>query len=155
MAIDPNADAYSTLWEQALAPLVTGQHFDDNGVAVNVSGDDPSLPQMDPTGALTIPTDDGGVLIQFGSGTDEQQAQDFDGYHYENLAILISDSTRGQVADDLIQGVEQDDRDRAQWLNNRAKGIDLLALAMEAPRTDASSSSGSMEGMSSIRNPLL
>src|SRR5262245_6142749 len=99
MAIDPNSDVYSTLWEQALAPLA-GQHFDDNGVAVNVNGAGPSMPNMDPTGAIEIPTDDGGVLIQFGSGTEEQQAQDFDGYHYENLAILVSDSTRGQVADD-------------------------------------------------------
>lgn len=147
------SDAFSQLWERAMAPLANAPS--DHGVEVQVEGGGDAMPDMDPSGAMHIPTEDGGVVIQFpGVGAaDDEDAEGFD--HDENLALRISDSARGLIADDLSTAIEQDDRDRSQWLSNRAKGIDLLALALEPPRSDASSSTGSMEGMSSIRNPLL
>jgi hypothetical protein len=156
MALPATSDAFSTLWERAMAPLANApgdNRGGDHGVDVQIEGGE-ALPEFDQSGALNIPTDDGGVVIQFPGAFNDEAGDEF-GDHDANLALEISDSARGLIADDLSQAIEQDDRDRAQYLANRAKGIDLLALALEPPRTDASSSTGSMEGMSSIRNPLL
>lgn len=150
MAINPAFDEYSHMFESAMARLVQPA----GGVEVAIEGEDISQPQMSPSGALTIPTEDGGVIVQFPgafSREDEDESDDFE----RNLALEIPEGELGRIADDLILGIQQDDADRKEWLDTRAKGIDLLALKIESPRSDAGGSAAPLEGMSSVRNPLL
>ncbi len=147
---NPSSDAYSRIWESEMGRLANPEPSPQGDVTVNVQSDAGDVPAVGPDGAVTIPTDDGGVIVQFPGAF--SGADDDDGDHDANLAELIDEGSLGLVGDDLIRGIEQDDLDRGKYLANLAKGIDLLALALEGPRSDASSG---MEGMATVRNPLL
>lgn len=134
-----------------MSRLASPQAEPQGDVTVNVQSDDGTVPAMDPNGAVNIPTEDGGVIVQF-PGAFAGNDDDDDGDHDENLAERIDEGSLGLIGDDTVRGIEQDDLDRSKYLTNLAKGIDLLALALEGPRSDAG---GAMEGMSTVRNPLL
>jgi hypothetical protein len=74
--------------------------------------------------------------------------------HDANLAEQLEDDVLSAIASDLIEGIEEDNRSRAEWLSNRSKAVTLLGLMTENPRTDASSGAA-VEGMSTVRHPLL
>src|SRR5690606_19568926 len=69
----------------------------------------------------------------------------------ENLAELIPEIELGRIAEDLLQGIENDDASRRQWLTDREKGIELLGLKIE----EAKSLPGGSGTISSVRHPLL
>jgi len=75
--------------------------------------------------------------------------------HDDNLAEAMGDGDLGWLAEELLAGIEEDDRSRREWLSQRAAGIKLLGFKIEEPRSDFGSSSAPLEGMSSIRHPLL
>lgn len=81
--------------------------------------------------------------------------QNDDDHHNENIAEFLDESILAAIASDLLAGIEEDDRSRTQWLSDRAKGLDILGLRLEAPRADLGSSAAPMEGMSNVRHPLL
>ncbi len=146
-----SSDAFSKIWESEMGQLANPEH----GIEINAEGG-ADLPALDPTGAISIPTDDGGVVVQFPGAFGAPDDDDDEGGtdHDQNLAEILDEGQLGLIGDDLIRGIDQDEQDRSKYLANLAKGIDLLALALESPRTDAGAGS-SMEGMSSVRNPLL
>ncbi len=147
-----SSDAFSRIWESEMGQLA---HPAAPGgpVEVNIESDGGGeMPALDPSGAISIPTDDGGVVVQFPGAFNP--ANDEDGDHDQNLAEVIDEGSLGLIGDDVGRGVDQDEQDRSKYINNLAKGIDLLALAVESPRADAGAGS-SMEGMSTVRNPLL
>src|SRR6185312_1840334 len=116
--------------------------IDDAGDGVTIS----------PDGALQVEAADGSVIIDFnpqpGRGT---ASSDFDA----NLAEGIDDAALSRIAEDLLEGIEQDNQSRAEWLETRAQGIRLLGLKLEQPRSDAGNSSAPVEGMSTVRHPVL
>ncbi|MBM7047565.1 hypothetical protein [Rhizobium lusitanum] len=109
---------------------------------------------IDPaTGAAIIEMDDGGVTIDFSPetpGKDKAGAKE----HDANLAEYIDDSELSHIAEDLLLGIQQDDQSRTDWLETRAQGIRLLGLKMENPKSGVDSSVA-LEGMSTVRHPLL
>ena len=108
--------------------------------------------RLTPSGALEIDTDDGGVIIDFEPHIRNEAADDdFD----QNLAKILNAGELSRIASDLIRGIEQDDRSRSDWMQTRARGIDTLGLKLEMPRSDFSSSAAPLEGMSTVRHPLL
>lgn len=102
--------------------------------------------------SIEVELPDGGVVINFGKIAPTQSEDDeFD----ENLAELLSENDLAGIAEDLIQGIDADIRSRADWLRQRADGLDLLGLKIDGPRSDVSGSSAPLEGMSNVRHPLL
>lgn len=75
--------------------------------------------------------------------------------HDANLSDQIDDGELNKIASDLIQGIEQDDASRSEWLTTHADGLKLLGLTVEDSRSDAGSSGAPLEGMSQVRHPLL
>lgn len=74
----------------------------------------------------------------------------------DNLAEFIPDGLLRGIANDLIDAIEEDERDRADWLQQRAEGMDLLALKVERPGTgNVGSSSAAMPGQSTVRDPIM
>lgn len=106
-------------------------------------------------GVLSVENDDGSVDIDFSPEIpkdDEADLKDF----YRNLAKSMDESKLSEIATDLLDGIQRDETSRKDWIDTRAKGIELLGLKIEDPRTDiASASSAPLEGMSRIRHPLL
>ncbi len=113
------------------------------GPGVNYSEDDD---------ALTIEQPDGGVVIQFSPRTERQAGEsDF----YANIADEIDASTLSSIAWQLLDGIQSDETSRTQWIADRTRGLDLLAIKVEAPKSDPGASGAPMEGMATVRHPLL
>ena len=105
---------------------------------------------VDPsTGASKVELDNGSVVINF----NPQATADDDGDFYANLATRIDAGELSRIAEDILQGIEADNQSRAQWLATRARGIDLLGLKLQQPRTEVGSAP--LEGMSTVSHPLL
>lgn len=167
------ADPYSVAYEQAMLPLAepmrqssTSMLIDpfggfktsaernkyDSDVDISIEGD--ASPVVNPeTGAVSIPQENGDVVIQF-PGMFKERDADAD-EHNANLAEEIEDSELYRLAEDLLQGIEQDNADRDGWLSTTEKGIDLLGMKVEGPKSGTGDTTAPVEGMSSVRNPLL
>lgn len=101
--------------------------------------------------SVEIPTEDGGVIIHFGKiGPTAASAG-----HDENLAETLDEGTLSSIAEDLMQGIEADIQSRQEWLQQRAEGLELLGLKLDSPKPDTAGSSAPLEGMSTVRHPLL
>ena len=121
----------------------------------NSPGELPAGQRFDPqTGALEIETEDGGVIIDFNPRFDDGDEED-ESQHDKNLAEVLDDTILSHIAGKVLAGIEADDRSRSEWLADRTRGIDLLGLRLEKPRSDLGSSAAPMEGMSTVRHPLL
>ncbi len=106
-------------------------------------------------GALRVVNDDGTVTIDINPdlsvAADEDDEDDF----YRNLAKEIDPGELSRIAGDLLTSIQYDEDSRKDWLDMRARGIKLLGLKLEEPRGDMGASSAPVEGMSTIRHPLL
>lgn len=131
-------------------PKPMGPHLVVNNETVAPPSNDTGVTFED--GAMKIEHPDGSVTIKFDGGDkkDAKNAQ-FDA----NLAEYMDEGELGSIATDLMEGIMRDDDSRREWLETRALGISLLGLKLERPRSDAGSSQAPLEGMSTVRNPLL
>lgn len=102
---------------------------------------------------ITTKTPDVGVVVQLNAGlsADAPAVGNFD----ENLADKIGPMELGVIANDLLDAIDTDNNSRQTWLNNTAAGMRLLGLEVESSNSDAGSSSAPIEGMSTVKSPLL
>lgn len=105
-------------------------------------------------GALKIENPDGSVTIDFNPQAPDEGPEEKDEFD-RNLAKRMDDDDLGTIGTALLEGVQRDDDSRKEWLSTRAMGIDMLGLKIEKPRSDAGTSSAPLEGMSTVRHPLL
>lgn len=105
-------------------------------------------------GAMKVRHPDGSVVVDFDPKSQEAGPQDEDEF-YGNLAKRMSEGDLGSVATDLMEGIQRDDDSRREWLDTRALGITLLGTKLEKPRSDTGLSGAPLEGMSTVRHPLL
>src|SRR4051812_21304055 len=109
-------------------------------------------------GVLKIDNPDGTTTIDFNAPIGDMDDDDDESGETEfsrNLAKKLSDDELSRIAADLLEGIQRDEESRKEWLETRAMGISLLGLKLEKPRSDAGSSSAPLEGMSTVRHPLL
>ena len=97
---------------------------------------------------------DGSATIDFSPERMPSQQDNQDDF-YRNLANDIDPSEQDRIASELITGFESDERSRQEWLETRARGIVLIGLKLDEPRGDVGTSSAPLEGMSTVRHPLL
>ena len=103
---------------------------------------------VDPdSGVVHAEHDDGSVTISFGKDNTEDKDSEFD----DNLAEVIDDSTLNVMADEILRGVEEDERSRRDWEQTFTRGIELLGLKLE----DASSEVSLSGNISKVHHPLL
>ena len=119
---------------------LVGQQPEDSDT--HVAFDDGSMKIEHPDGSVTIdfnPPNDGGEKDEFSS----------------NLAFHMGDGDLESIANDLLEGIQADLDSRREWVETRAQGIGLLGLKIEKPRTDSGASQAPMEGMATVKHPLL
>jgi len=95
--------------------------------------------------------DDGDIVITFGGPSSVSPETE----HFDDLSRFLSESDLARVAEDVLEGVAEDDRSRAEWLADRAAGLKLLGFKLEDPKSDMAGSSAPVDGMSVVRHPLL
>jgi hypothetical protein len=115
---------------------------------INLDADDGDI---DYDKATKIETEDGGVIVYIGPKRIPKEDVDFD----DNLAEALPESQLNSIADELIRLIEQDNESRREWLDTRARGMELMGLRIEAMRSNGSDGSAPLEGQSQIRATLL
>ena len=92
---------------------------------------------------------DGSITFDFApkSAENEDDKNDF----YRNLADDIDDGELQRIATEILEGVEIDIQSRKDWLETRARGIELLGFKLEIPTGEVSTDGG----ISKVRHPLL
>lgn len=113
----------------------------------------PGTVTVRPDGTVNIETEDGGVLID-PTGASLWQKPDGPSSHEENLALKIDPIELARISNEVIEGVEADKQDRTQWIQMRAKVIELLGLKLEDPKGDVSRSALGMS-TSVVRDPTM
>jgi hypothetical protein len=118
-------------------PVEAAMQPDDETVLDVVIEDGVQLiPRVDPeTGALEIPHEDGSILVDF---TPEIEPDIDATQHDVNLALKLDSWALSGIAEDLLDGIASDDESRSDWIEQRTRGIDLLGLKLEQPRSGAS-----------------
>ncbi len=95
--------------------------------------------------AVSIGTDDGGVIIDFeGSIAEEIMGPD----HDANLADFIDEGTLQSMASELVGDFESDRESRKDWARAYVKGLDLLGMKIEER-------SQPWQGASGVFHPVL
>lgn len=145
----------------ALAPFnirqnpVSGKTYDDYSpldIDLEASGD------IEPTidtdkGYVKVENADGSVTINIGQMANPNKKVDDD--FSENIAMDIDGSTLGQIANDLLRLIEQDDQSRSEYLEQIVLGLDLLGTKIESPKSNSADGSTSVEGQATVKHPLL
>ena len=103
-------------------------------------------------GALQTEHSDGSLTLDFDAKPDTKP---YDNEWFGNLATKIEDSELSRICSELLEGLNADEESRREWLDTRTKGLVLLGLKIEDPKTDSTTTSASVEGTSTIRHPLL
>lgn len=89
--------------------------------------------------AVSMETEDGGVIIDFEGGLSEQLVgQD----HDSNLAEFIDESDLEAMASELVSDFESDRESRADWARAYVKGLDLLGMKIEERQQPWAGASG-------------
>ncbi|HTE39067.1 MAG TPA: ATP synthase F0 subunit B, partial [Reyranella sp.] len=104
-------------------------------------------------GVARIENSDGSVTFDENPDLSETEPDESD--FYRNLANEIDESDLGLFASELLTGIGLDIESRKEWMETRATGIRLLGLKIEEPSGNLGPSSAPLEGMSTIRHPLL
>ncbi len=120
-------------------------------ISVDVGQENPPTGLTD--GASKTENGDGSVTIDL-SPSSSPASQEKGGF-YENLALKIDGGELGRIASELLDAIQIDDQSRREWLDTRARGITLLGLKLDEPRGDVGTSGAPLEGMSTVRHPLL
>ncbi len=109
----------------------------------------------DPTsfqdGAKITELPDGSAEIDLSPKTDRATPDRFNA----NLAEHMEESELNQISTDILEGIARDDQSRSEHLEMLAEGMKLLGLVIESPNVTAGNSSAPLEGMSTVRHPLL
>ena len=106
------------------------------------------------TGGLLVMTDDGGM--------DELPEEEWRpakkggaGKHFANLVDELDANEAARIGDIVWRGVTADVASRREYMEMTAEAIRMLGLRLEPPRSDAGGSGAPLEGMSTVRHPLL
>jgi hypothetical protein len=77
--------------------------------------------------AVSVETEDGGVLIDFGDSLESELSED----HNANLADFIDERDLTSICLDLVSSYRADKESRSDWERSYVKGLDLLGLKNE------------------------
>lgn len=100
-----------------------------------------------PEDTTSTPTEDGGIIIEFGSSEEDDMAPS-DVPHDANLAEYIEDSDLEGMAAELVDDFINDRNSRKDWAMAYIKGLDLLGLKIEER-------SQPWQGASGVFHPML
>lgn len=98
--------------------------------------------------ALVIEAGDGTVTVNFGGLGVAPSGESSD--HDANLVNFVDTGTLSGIAEDLLRLIADDLQRQEQRLADIVKGIDLLGIKLEEPKTEPND-----EGISVVRHPLL
>ena len=128
-------------------------------VEVHTTGDDPVDVDRNITddqgNVIKIEHPDGSITISMDGKPVQSAERAENAGWFKNLADDISSNELTRICEELIRGIEEDDRSRVEWIDMVAESVSLLGLKLEKPETGAQGDGAAVEGMSRVRHPLL
>ncbi len=124
----------------------------DPSVVVEIEDDDDSVRFNEDSDSVETDEPGGGVVVQLNAGLHHGKA---DTGFYKNLAESMDEATLSRIANELFEAITADDNSRKQHLAILARGIDLIGIKLEEPKSSVGESTAGIEGVSSVTNPLL
>lgn len=122
-----------------------------NGVDADQGASVPVDPLLAGGGPIEVALPDGTIQISFPE-PEPQKDVEFDA----NLAEHIDDFQLGRIAETLLEAIEEDERNRSEWIQQRADGLDLLGWKIERPGGgNVGTSSTAVPGQSTVRDGIL
>src|SRR5579885_1611855 len=120
-----------------------------NGEAIDVliGADDEAPEVMKAAGGAEITVDSDGSVVVDPSPAEPAPSNRDEGFD-ANLADDLDDLALGEIAAELIEGINADEQSRQEWVENYNSGMDLLGLKREKPSKDNGT-------MSTVRHPVL
>ena len=104
---------------------------------------------------IRIEHEDGSVTISLdGKSLFDEEERGPAGW-FDNLVDDIDSMELTRIAEELLNGIEDDIQSRVEWVDDRAQGIKLLGLKVEIPGLGGTPDGAPVEGMSRVRHPLL
>jgi len=136
-----------------LGQLVPGTEQGDEPAMIIDMGDQGMGEVQKKPGSSTVKIEhpDGTITIAFGQVKPKREKVGW----FDNLVDDIDDDQLGIIANRLVTAIQSDDDSRKQWLEDRARGIELLGLKLNTPRGDLAASTTLLEGISQVNHPLL
>lgn len=129
--------------------------FSSDDITVVIDEPDDSV-RIDPkSGAIETTLPDGGVVVQLNPPPAANDETPDIKKFYENLVEKLGFDQTGIICDDLMEQIQADDNSRQQALDTRARGLGLLGLQLEQPKSGVGDSASAAPGMSVVINPLL
>lgn len=102
-------------------------------------------------GARKTEMPDGSVVIELQPKSDKPKSNAFNA----NLAEDMDEAELNKIAAEVLEGIQRDEASRKDHLEMIAEGIKLLGLVIESNNASTSTASAPLEGMSTVRHPLL
>lgn len=121
-------------------------------ITVLIEGDGEAV-TTDADGNIAIDQPDGGVVVQLNPPRRGDPEDDDLKNFYVNIADKIGEGELLVLGNMLHEAVDADDKSRAEWLANRASGMELLGLMLQDPKSG--SGDAAVDGQSVVTNPLL
>ena len=112
------------------------------------SGDDVSFE----AGAKKTELPDGSLEIDLSGGKAKPPKSD---KFNANLAENMEEAELNRISTEILEGIKRDDDSRQDHLTMIAEGMKLLGLVIESNNASSATSSAPLEGMSTVRHPLL
>lgn len=99
-------------------------------IDIEIEDEEPSF-DIEIEGETTVtPTEDGGVVVEFGETEDEEEGMPPTA-HDANLADVIDDDELQALGADLVEKFEADRQTRKDWAMAYVKGLELLGMKIE------------------------
>lgn len=126
----------------------------DVDVLITADGDGLGTPGVDEdTGVIIIPHEDGDVTVDLNPQPEPPKGGDKFG---DNLAEVIEPHELRSISNYLLDGIEEDERDRTEYVTTRADGMDLLAVKVERPGGGVvAATAGAQTPISVVRDPIM
>src|SRR6185437_5840391 len=96
---------------------------------------------------------DGSVDIDL-TGASAKSTRESDKFT-SNLAEIMSEEELNRISTEILEGIDRDNQSRQEHLTMIAEGMKLLGLVIESNNASSAASSAPLEGMSTVRHPLL
>lgn len=102
-------------------------------------------------GAKKTELPDGSAIIELHPKADKPKSDKFNA----NLAEDMDEAELNRISSEILEGIARDESSRKDHLDMLAEGIKLLGLVIESNNASTSTASAPLEGMSTVRHPLL